>query len=144
VKRPMLIEKEIEIRAYDIDVIGFVSNIVYVRWFEDLRHRFLDIYYPFKNMIESNKSPILTKTEIEYKTPLTIYDNPLGRCWMSNIGKSRWEMSFEILSGEIIHCCGKQYGCFFDIERKKPIKLPESLIEQYKKESSKIIPMVSS
>jgi acyl-CoA thioester hydrolase len=133
-KKPMLIEKKIEIKAYDIDVTGIVSNIVYVRWFEDLRHSFLDKYYPYKGMIESNQSPILTKTEIEYKIPLTIYDSPLGRCWMSNMGRSKWDMAFEILSGETIHCFGKQLGCFFDLKKKKPILLPQSMVLQYKNE----------
>lgn len=133
-KKPMLIEEHIEIKAYDIDVMGIVSNIVYVRWFEDLRHSFLDKYYPYKQMIEAKKSPILVKTEIEYKTPLTIYDGPLGRCWMSKMGKSKWEMLFEIVSGQTIHCSGKQLGCFFDLAKNKPIPLPQSMVIQYNKE----------
>jgi len=42
--RPMLIQKPLKINGYDIDVMGIVSNIVYIRWFEDLRFEFLDRY----------------------------------------------------------------------------------------------------
>lgn len=129
--RKMLVEKEIKINIYDIDAMGIVSNIVYIRWFEDLRFAFLDIYYPYSEMMKSNISPILMKTESQYKTALTIYDKPIGRCWMVNLGKSRWEMELEIISGETIHCIGKQSGCFYDLAKKKPTLIPQRLIDQY-------------
>ena len=117
--RLMLIEKEIDIKAYEIDAMGIVSNIVYIKWFEDLRHAFLDKYSPYEDMIKDGKSPILMKTEANYKTPLTIYDKPTGRVWTSKMGKTKWEMSFEIASGDTIHCLGTQIGCYYDIEKKK-------------------------
>ncbi len=134
-KTPMLIENEIYVKSYDIDVMGIVSNIVYVRWFEDLRHVFLDKYYPYQKMIAESMSPILMKTEIEYKTPLTIYDRPLGRCWMSDIGKSRWEMTFEILSDKAVHCTGKQWGCFYSVDSKKPVPMPKEIALGYRQEA---------
>ena len=36
--RVMELEMPLKVRAYDVDAMGYVSNIVYVRWFEDLRH----------------------------------------------------------------------------------------------------------
>ncbi|MED3383361.1 thioesterase family protein [Bacillus subtilis] len=129
--RKMLIEKEIKINAYDIDAMGIVSNIVYIRWFEDLRFAFLDNYYPYPVMMKLNISPILIKTESQYKTPLTIFDKPIGRCWMVNMGKSRWEMEFEIISGETLHCLGKQLGCFYDLQKKRPTLIPQLLIDQF-------------
>jgi acyl-CoA thioester hydrolase len=94
-ERPMLVEKEIRIGGYDIDAMGIVSNIVYVRWFEDLRMAILDKYYPYTQMMALSVSPILLKTEIEYKAALTIYDRPTGRCWMNRMSKSRWEMGWK-------------------------------------------------
>ena len=32
-----LVEMPLKVQGYDIDVAGIVSNIVYVRWLEDLR-----------------------------------------------------------------------------------------------------------
>ena len=32
----LVAEREIEVNNYDIDAMGIVSNIVYIRWFEDL------------------------------------------------------------------------------------------------------------
>ena len=39
-------EQPLPIRTYDIDFAGIVSNIVFIRWLEDLRLALLDQTYP--------------------------------------------------------------------------------------------------
>jgi hypothetical protein len=39
-------EQPLPIRTYDIDFAGIVSNIVFIRWLEDLRLGLLDQVYP--------------------------------------------------------------------------------------------------
>jgi acyl-CoA thioester hydrolase len=134
-KRRMVVERDIYVRAYDVDAMGIVSNIVYVRWFEDMRHAFLDVYYPYTEMMQEGKSPILIKTEVEYKTPVTLYNRPVARAWMEEVGGSKWMMGFEIFSGNVMHCKGWQTGCFYDVVRKRPIPLPERLRTQYEDEA---------
>ncbi|WP_461633761.1 acyl-CoA thioesterase [Labilibaculum euxinus] len=129
----MIVEMEIGIKAYDIDAMGIVSNIVYIRWFEDLRHLFLEKHFPYNEMIATNISPILIKTEVHYKVPLTIQDHPRGTCRIKNLGSSKWEMDFEIFSGDIIYCKGKQAGCFYNLEKQRPSLVPERLLEAYEK-----------
>ena len=130
--RAMLIEMPIKIRAYDIDAVGIVSNIVYIRWFEDLRHEFLDKYYPFESMILEGKSPLLMKTEVEYLSPLTIHDKPTGRLWADKFGKTKWNLALEILCGTTIKCKGKQTGCFFSLESGRPTPFPDWFLQTYK------------
>lgn len=74
----LVAEREIEVNNYDIDAMGIVSNIVYIRWFEDLRTIFINEYMTFSEMMKQHISPILMKTEIEYKVPLRYMINPLG------------------------------------------------------------------
>ncbi|TKG95975.1 acyl-CoA thioesterase [Puteibacter caeruleilacunae] len=125
------VEQELKVMAYDIDAMGIVSNIVYVRWFEDLRMLLLDEHMPYNEIIALNISPILMKTEVQYKTPLTIQSSPKGRCTISNMGGTKWEMEFKIYSGDIIHCTGKQVGCFYDLQTKRPTIAPEKLRNAY-------------
>lgn len=129
--RPLLLEKDIQVHGYDIDVLGIVSNIVYVRWFEDLRMHFLDTYYPFQELYQENKSPVLANTKVEYKYPLTIMDQPKGNVWLSNVSKSKWECSFEIRTANKMHAVGVQDGYFIDIDRKRPTRIPDRFIELY-------------
>lgn len=131
----MLVETDIYIRAYDIDVMGYVNNIVYVRWFEDIRHVFLDKYLPFDSMIKEQKSPVIAKTTVKYLKPLTIYDKPRGRCWIARMGKTKWTMNIEIYCGEVVHCRGEQVGYIHDIAGNKPTFFPDNVIEIYKNES---------
>lgn len=123
----LLIEKELQIQAYDIDAMGIVSNIVYVRWFEDLRMEFLNVTFSLQEMMISDISPILMHTEIDYHKPLTIFDKPMGRCWLVSMGQSSWEMAFEITMGNVVYCKGRQKGCFYDLKRKKVTRIPKQL-----------------
>ncbi len=136
-EKPMMIESEFMIKAYEIDSVGIVSNIVYIKWFEDLRHIFMDKYYPYKEMMKQKVSPVLVKTEAVYKAPLTITDSPLGRCWMTKLGNTKWEMHIEIVCGDTVHCTGIQSGCFYDVEKKYPTRTPGQLVEAYKKQGAK-------
>jgi acyl-CoA thioester hydrolase len=129
--RPLLLERNIKVKGYDIDVMGIVNNIVYVRWFEDLRHYFLDMYWPYADMLGQNQSPILSKLEIEYKYPLTILEHPVGRIWVSSLSRAKWEMGFEIITGKKLNCIGKQSGYIYDLRRKKPVAIPDHLKEKY-------------
>ncbi|WP_372754049.1 acyl-CoA thioesterase [Labilibaculum sp.] len=137
--KPMEVEMNIRIQAYDIDVMGIVSNIVYIRWFEDLRMLFLEEHYPYEEMIATRISPILIKTEANYKSPLTIHDHPIGTCTIKNMGSSKWEMEFEIKNGEVLHCKGKQVGCFYNLERKRPSLAPERLLEAWQKAQKDLV-----
>ncbi|MEL7003673.1 MAG: thioesterase family protein [Bacteroidota bacterium] len=133
-QRPLLLEIPIKIHGYDIDVLGIVSNIVYVRWFEDLRMHFLDTYYPFQELLEEKKSPVLSDTQVKYQYPLTIQDQAKGLVWLSNVSKSRWECSFEIKTDKRIHTSGVQSGYFIDTERIRPIRVPSRFLELYEKD----------
>jgi acyl-CoA thioester hydrolase len=129
--RPMLVEKRLEVNGYDIDVMGIVSNIVYVRWFEDLRFRFMDTYCPFVDLLRSNRSIVLARTEIGYRRALTIFDRPVGRIWVSGLRRARWEVSLEIESRGKINCRGRQAGYFVDIETKRVVRVPPGLADEY-------------
>ena len=130
--RPMLIEELLHIKAYEVDAMGIVSNIVYVKWFEDLRHVFLERFYPYTTMMKEGISPMLMKTEVAYRIPLTLFDKPAGRLWVAQMGSSKWEMEFEIATGDQIHCTGKQTGCMYDLNKKGPGRIPQQLVVLFK------------
>ncbi len=133
--KPLHLTKPIRINVYDIDALGIVSNIVYIRWLEDLRMLFLDTYYPFQTLYKEGKSPILSDTKIKYLYPLKIEDNPSGEIWMSEITKSRWECSFAIKVGDKLCASATQNGYFIDIKRQRPTRIPEKLQALWEQEA---------
>lgn len=136
--KPLHLQKPLKVNGYDIDVMGIVSNIVYVRWFEDLRFFLLDTYWPFQEMLKQEHSPILSHTFVEYKKPLTIYDKPKGHIWVKELSRSRWTVSMEILSEKGVHCLGEQKGYFFHVSHKRPVPIPEEFRAKYERDLERL------
>lgn len=103
----------------------FVSNIVYIRWFEDLRTAFINQHMNYSTMINQGISPILMKTEAEYKVPVTIHDKPVGRIYLVKASKMKWVFQFEIVSAHGVHCIGTQTGGFYRLSDKKITSVPQ-------------------
>ena len=134
--RFMNITMPFAIRAYDIDAMGIVSNIVYVRWFEDLRTAFLEKYHPLRDILAAGITPILSHTDIVYRSPITIQDQPMGSSWIESMGRSKWRMGFEISVGERVCCTGIQEGIFIDLTTRRPCPAPERLADAYAREAA--------
>lgn len=126
-RRTLALSRPLEIMSYDIDVMGIVSNIVYVRWFEDLRYHWVNSHWSVSRMLDSGHSPILSNTTVQYQRPLTISDRPNGHVWIDEMTRSRWTISFEITTERGVHCTGKQLGYFVDNVRKRPVPIPGEL-----------------
>lgn len=133
-ERPLLLTQDIKVKSYDIDVLGIVSNIVYIRWFEDLRTYFLDVYYPYQELLKENTSPVLKETHIDYKYPITIQDQVKGQVWLSDVSKSKWECAFELFDDNRTFATGRQVGYFIDVIRKRPVRIPGKFQELWDKE----------
>lgn len=132
--RPLLVELPFTVKTYDIDFANIVSNIVYIRWLEDLRLAFLDANYPLKAMMADGISPILAKTEIEYRRAIRLFDKPIGRMWASKLERARWHVQAEfVVAGEVMTTAG-QSGYFVTSNSLRPVRIPERLQERWRLE----------
>lgn len=130
-KRPLLVEIPFRAQTYDVDFAGVMSNIVYIRWLEDLRVKILDEYLPLDVLLEQGVSPILARTEINYRRPLRLDDRPVGRMWTSKIGRASCTLKAEfILEGTVV-ADAVQIGSFIKLDTGRPIPLPKELREQF-------------
>lgn len=126
--RSMFVELVIPIRTYDIDFAGIVSNIVYIRWLEDLRLAMLIQYYmPMSDLIRTGIAPVLIKTNIDYKNQLTIHDQALGKMWIEKIGHVQFFLAGEIFNGEHLVAQAKQTVLFINLATRRPIRIPAEL-----------------
>lgn len=96
-------ESEIEIKTYDIDVAGHVNNIVYVRWIEDLRSRLLRSRGLMEELLERKLYPVVTSTNIRYRSQLKLSDRLKGIMWIESVkhGLMQLKVIFQ-RDGEII------------------------------------------
>jgi acyl-CoA thioester hydrolase len=134
VKR-LLIERPIVVRTYDIDFANIVHNIVYFRWLEDLRSEILADVLPIDEILAGGISPILTRSEIEYRWPVRIGDTAVGRMWVAELSRTRWTLAAEIVVGEQICAAARQSGYFADLKTLRPVRVPKKLREMWEGEA---------
>lgn len=125
--RPLLIERPIVVRTYDIDFANIAHNIVYLRWLEDLRSEILSDVLPIDEILSTGISPILTRTEIDYRWPVRIGDQVLGRMWVDELSRTRWTLAAEIIAGGQVCAAARQSGYFADLNTLRPVRVPDKL-----------------
>ncbi|MCF2971285.1 acyl-CoA thioesterase [Synechococcus sp. Nb3U1] len=109
---PFQIALSIQVKTYDTDYAGVVSNLVYLRWLEDLCLALLDAYFPLQGQLAQGYTPVLRRTEIDYRRPVRLFDSVIGRMWLPKVSPMKWYISAE------------QVGAFLDLKTWKPIPVP--------------------
>jgi acyl-CoA thioester hydrolase len=120
-------EQPLPIRTYDIDFAGIVSNIVFIRWLEDLRLGLLDQAYPLIRALAEDIAPILLSTRINYRRPVTIADPLVGRMRVARLTRVRWRLAAEFLVDGTVHAEADQEGLFMRLSTRRPIAIPEPI-----------------
>lgn len=128
---PLFTELEFIVKTYDIDFAGHVSNIVYIRWLEDLRLALLEEYFPLGPSIEAGVAPVLTKTQIDYKAAIRLFDPVVGRMWAADLGRVRMELRAEFRVGERVCAQVRQQGVYASLESGRPVRVPAELATIY-------------
>jgi acyl-CoA thioester hydrolase len=126
-KQSFEVELYFPVRTYDIDFAGIVSNIVYVRWLEDLRLEMLARHFPLEKQLQRGIAPLVLQTKIDYKQAIKLSDRPIGRMWMAAVEKLRWTVKGVITVNGDVAAVAEQMGIFVDLQTYKPIRMPAEL-----------------
>lgn len=129
--QPFEIETHLPVRTYDIDFAGVVSNIVYVRWLEDLRLEMLARHFPLDEQIKDGIAPVIIQTKIDYKQPIKLADKPSGKMWIKTLETLKWTVNAQILVNDKVAALAEQVGIFIDLQNKKPVRIPALLKQKY-------------
>lgn len=130
---PFFLQKEIEIQGYDIDYGGVVSNIVYIRWMDDLRTALLKDHYSLELMAKNGLAPVVNKTHAHYKRPALFGDMLIAKIRITMLEKIRWEVQVEITKngGEAVFTA-VQSGAFVNLKNGRPVPVPAILADKWK------------
>jgi acyl-CoA thioester hydrolase len=131
-RKPLSIELDIPVRTYDIDFAGIVSNIVYVRWLEDLRTKMLETYLPLDHLMKQNIAPVVVKTTIHYHRPVKLFDKLHAVMWMGDMGTVRGTIMAEFSVGDTVVARAEQIGAFVKLSTGRPVPVPEEFVTQYR------------
>jgi acyl-CoA thioester hydrolase len=125
-----LIESQLEfpIRFYDVDMAGIVSNIVYIRWLEDLRMELLRQHFPAREMLAKNLMPVVARTEIDYRASLRFLDECTGQMQVTELGRTSATMYASFRRHDrLVVAEAKQITVFVSTTDGKPALLPEEV-----------------
>ena len=87
---------DFEIKTYEIDVAGHVNNIVYLKWFENLRTKLFNEQFNLKELLLKNLYPAVILTNINYKKILKLFDKPNGTISIVNCNHGIIKLNFKI------------------------------------------------
>jgi acyl-CoA thioester hydrolase len=124
---PLYVELSFQPKTYDIDFAGHVSNIVYIRWLEDLRLSLLDTYFPLNAMMEKGIAPVVMRTTIDYKRPVRLFDKPIGKMWAGDIGNVKGILLAEFSVNSVVVATAEQIGIFVRFDSGRPVAFPDEL-----------------
>jgi len=132
--RPFLTEIRFTTQTYDIDFAGIVSNIVYIRWLEDLRLKLLEEHWPLDEQLRQGYTPVLLSTSIEYLKALRLFDRPEGSMWLSDLGRARFTLGAEMKLGDVPVTRATQQCAFVNSVTLRPIRVPRGLRSEFERD----------
>ena len=91
-------ELEFEVRDYECDLQGIVNNAVYLNYLEHARHRHLkSLGIDFAALHERGCDLVVTRSEIDYESPLRSGDRFVVRSRMRRQRRVRFQCEQEIV-----------------------------------------------
>ncbi len=115
------------VATYDIDFAGVLNNGVYIRWLEDLRLLFADQVLPLAEADKRGVVPTISRTEIDYLSPVRFSDQVEGRMGLLEHGRARFILwaEFRSQAAGMLTARAKQTGVFVYRKTLRPAPLPE-------------------
>lgn len=134
--RPLLVQQVFRVKTYDIDFAGHVSNIVYIRWLEDLRLAMLEAHLPLADQMEQGIVPMLVETAIQYRRQIGLFREVSGSMWVDSISAVRVKIQAEFTVDEGVCAEARQSGAFVDVNTGRPLRVPRAFVERYSESPS--------
>ena len=121
---PATVSQTIIAQTYDIDFAGYMSNIAYLRWCEDLRMALLATRLPLRDALKRGMFPVVAETIIRYRSPIKLHDEIVCSSSLTAIeGKFfTLQTTFERDGAEPAVCAQKL--CFVNADNGRSIPLP--------------------
>lgn len=91
-------ELPITVQSGDIDAMGHVNNVVYLRWMQDAAAAHWEAAAPPE--LRAQVSWVVVRHEIDYKAPAFVGERLVARTWVGEPAGATWERFIEIRHAE--------------------------------------------
>ena len=123
----------------DMDSFQHVNNIVYLRWLETSRVRYLEVAGLNPIMEQTNCGPILVSVHCNYRKQLRYPDEVLIGARMKKLGGTSMKVEHVIYSigQQAVSADGESVVVYFDYGNQKAIMIPDEIRELIMKAEGK-------
>lgn len=129
--RALQVDLPISVRTYDIDSAGHVSNIVYIRWLEDLRLELFEKHFSLQSFVKENITLVLSSTNIEYKRSIRLFDPVMAQMWVESLTNATIKLRAEFFVDGKVTTEASHTAVFVDLRTMKPRRVPEIVQKKF-------------
>ena len=120
-------QHKIIVTTADIDELGHVNNVVYLRWVQDVAAAHWE--YAASYDLKSRYAWVVLRHEIDYKSPAFLRDEITGLTWVGTHGGPKFDRFVRIECENKILAEAKTTWCLLDAKTFKPIRIPQEILE---------------
>ena len=128
-------ELRIEIRPDDIDEMGHVNNVVYLRWVQEAAAAHWQSVASQRD--QAQLLWVVVRHEIDYKRPALSGDEILARTWVGTASRAIFERLTEIArrsDGEVL-ARARTLWCPLDATTRKPTSVHQQVRDRFSESS---------
>ena len=122
------VRTELQVMFFDTDCGGVVHNIAYLRFVEIARTLLAEkLGLPLVQMAETQRYPVVVRTEIDYKRGAKLADQLVVEGWLDRFDRVRFWCAFQILrpkDNTVIAKC-RQMLALVEMPGGKVLRLPD-------------------
>ena len=135
---PPRIRTQVQVMFFDTDCGGVVSNIAYLRFIEIARTLLAeDLGLALTEMAQSQRYPVVVRTEIDYRRPAKLGDQLVIEGWLDRVERVRFWCGFQITrpADNVLIAQCQQMLALIKMPEGKLLRLPEHW-EKYRTDDS--------
>jgi acyl-CoA thioester hydrolase len=127
---PTAFEQVVRVEESDIDVLGHVNNVVYVRWVQDVAVAHWKELAPAE--VRAELVWMVLRHEIDYKSPAALGDDVILRTWVGAAEGLRFERLTEVFrrGDRKLLAQARTLWCPIDPRTGRPRRVPEEVRRQ--------------
>ncbi|HEU5217434.1 MAG TPA: thioesterase family protein [Gemmatimonadales bacterium] len=114
----------------DIDALGHVNNVVYLRWMQDVAGAHWEAAAALD--LRDRVSWVVVRHEIDYKAPAFDGERLTARTWVGEPSGATWERFIEIRRGDQVLARGRSLYAALDRVTGRPRRVDGPLREPFR------------
>ena len=121
-----IFEHVLEVLRADIDEMGHVNNVIYVRWVQEVAAAHWNHEASF--LLKEKYAWVVLRHEIDYKNPAFLQDRITGITRVGEYNGARFDRYVKITTAAKILAEAKTTWCLLDAKKLRPTRIPEEII----------------